>query len=172
MNSSETSLIVTKLKELGGLASDLVSGGNYVTGFECIDLGEVKNLDDAVVSINKLYPKSQLEKGDVASADSWSVVWNRINECIWYGIEDNDGDEPNRPPRTPEQIEQLSQVRDSIKRLFDQLIDKKATIYEFYRSSRTNSAIELDDYVVMWAYRFIVLNPDGTAYLLHGSSSD
>ena len=167
-----TSAELSEIQELGGAISPIVSGGNYVADFVCDDLSGARDLDQLVAAINKQYTRSQLQKEDVKPAEAWPSPWKKISECIWYGVDVNDGDEPNRPPLSQQAIEQLGKHRDRLKELLDKLVDEKATVYTFGWIPRIKDHINLDDYVVMWAYRFIVLNPDGSAYLLHGSSSD
>lgn len=170
--TTPTSPELASIQELGQTISRLVSGGNYVASFVCDQLPGAPDLDAAIAAINEKHRKSQLQKDDIQPAEGWSAAWQGISECIWYGVDANDGNEPNRPPLTQEGIGELGQYRDRMKELLNKLVDEKATIYTFGWSERIKDYINLDDYVVMWAYRFIILNPNGSAYLLHGSSSD
>lgn len=167
-----TNTELAQLQALGRSISGIVNGGNYVAFFQCKELLDAHDLEGAIVAINKLYNEAQLHKDDVRRVDEWSEAWTEIAENIWYGVEANDGDEPNRMPLTQEAIERLSQYRKEMEELLGKLVDKEAAIYAFDWSQNTRRYIELDDYIVMWVYRFIILNPDGSAYLLHGSSSD
>lgn len=162
-----------ELKEIGQAITRLVSGGNYVAGFVCDELPDANDLDGAITAINKRYSKSKLQTEDTKQfSEGWPAAWEEISECIWYGVDANDGDEPNRPRLSQEAIEQLGKHRERMKELLDRLIDEKAAIYTFGWSQRIKEYIDLDDYYVFWMYRFIILNPDGSAYLAHGSSSD
>lgn len=157
-----------EVDELGGAIARLVNGGNYAASFRCEELDGAKTVDEAIAAINKLYPDSKLRLDELSRVADWSSAWQEIAECIQYGVEENDGDEPNRPPLTEAAIRQLGELEQQMKTLLDAQVSNKATIYRF----SAGREIILGDYPVFWSYRFIVLNPDGQSLLLHGSSSD